>query len=139
MADFQSFPVITDAGRLALSSLIDAGTPLFQITHFAVGTGGYSPTNPFVAIPPDPASTSLQNEIFRTNNVARENLDMYTRVYVGKLAPGQATGILGEYGLYATYLTGPNKGSLFLFALTHSPAKSKTPDDSFEYRLPVMV
>lgn len=139
MADFQVRPTVTDAARLAISSMIDTGEPALQISHFALGTGGYSPNNPAVALAPDPAATALINEIYRSNNVRREYLDQFNRVYVGKSLAGEAIGALGEVGLFATYLTGPLAGQLFLFALANFPMKSKTPSDVFVFKMPVII
>lgn len=142
MADFQNKVVITNEGRAAITKMLDTGTPAIQISHFAVGTGGYMPSNPTVVIPPDAAATSLINEIYRSNNVARESISNSIRVYVGKLNPGDAVGAIGEFGLFATYLTGPSAGTpnnVFLFALMHTPMKALTPEDSYIFRLPIIL
>jgi hypothetical protein len=119
--------------------MIDTGEPAIQISSFAVGTGGYSPSNPSVALSPDPAATALINEIFRSRNVAREYLNLVTRVYVGVCNPGEAIGSLGEVGVFATYLTGPLAGTEFLFGLANMPMKSKTSSDLFTFRMPVVI
>ena len=67
MSDFQTRPVITDAARAAISNMLANGSPTIQISHFAVGTGGYSPSNPSVALSPSSSQTGLQNEILETN------------------------------------------------------------------------
>ena len=139
MSDFQNLPIITDVGRIALRNVIDSGTPKFAITHFAVGTGGYSATNVFSATSPDPGSVALENEIFRSANVLRVDRDAFTRVYVCTINRGEAIGALGELGLFATYLEGPNAGELFLFALIHFSAKSKTADDKLKIGIPVLT
>lgn len=139
MSDFSTKVVITDAGRTAVASMIDTGTPAIQISHFAVGTGGYLPTNPMVALAPDPTATGLINEIFRTNNVARQQLSPSIRTYIGELQPGDVVGAIGEAGLFATYLTGPSAGQVFLFALAHFPVKSFTPEDGYTFSLVVPI
>jgi hypothetical protein len=139
MADFQILPTITDTGRLALRNLIDSGGPSFTITHAAVGTGGYSPSNPFSATPPDPAAVSLENEIFRTAQVLREDKDAFTRVYVCALGQGEAIGALGEAGLFATWTSGADAGNLFLFALVHFGARSKTANESIKIKMPILT
>ena len=139
MSDFQTRPVITDAARAAISNMLANGTPTIQISHFAVGTGGYSPTNPSVALPPSSSQTGLQNEIFRSNNVTRENISATQRVYVGQLGPSDGIGALGEVGIFATYLTGDLAGQVFLFAVANFPMKSKTQDDTLKFRMPVIL
>jgi hypothetical protein len=139
LSDFSTKVVITDAGRAAIASMIDTGVPALQISQFAVGTGGYLPTNPTVALAPDPTSTGLINEIFRTNNVGRQILSPSIRAYIGELQPGDVVGAIGESGLFATYLTGPNAGEVFLFALAHHPIKSITPEDGYTFSLVVPI
>lgn len=139
MADFQNKIVITNAGRAAIGSMLDTGTPAIQISAFSVGTGGYLSANPTVVIPPDPSANTLINEIFRSSNVGRETLSNTTRVYIGILNPGDAVGAIGEFGLWATYLSGPNASTTFLFAVMHTPIKSMTPEDSYVFRIPVIL
>lgn len=139
MADFQVLATLTDTGRLAIRNVIDQGTPTFAITHAAVGTGGYSATNPFSATTPNPAAVTLENEIFRTSQVIREDRDLFTRVYVCPLGQGEAIGALGEAGLFATYMSGANAGQVFLFAIVHFGARSKTSSDVLKIRIPILI
>lgn len=142
MADFQNKVVITNEGRAAIANMLDTGTPSIQISHFAIGTGGYMPSNPTVVIPPNAAATTLINEIYRSNNVGRESISNSIRTYVGKITPGDAVGAIGEFGLFATYLTGDKANTsenVFLFAIMHTPMKSLTPEDSYTFRIPVIL
>jgi hypothetical protein len=139
MSDFQTRPVITQQARAAISSMLSTGTPTIQISHFAVGTGGYSSANPAVALAPSDSATGLVNEIFRSNNVLRENISPTQKIYVGQLSPNEGIGALGEVGIFATYLTGDLAGQIFLFAVANFPMKSKTQDDTLKFRMPVIL
>ena len=139
MADFQTRPIVTNAARAAISSMINTGSPAIQISAFSVGTGGYSPVNPSVAQPPSSSATALQNEIFRSQSVSRVNVDQFTLAYVCQLNPGDAIGALGEVGLWATYLTGSLQGQVFLFAYANFPMKSCTADDEMIFKLPIVI
>jgi hypothetical protein len=138
MADFQIRPVITDIARTNLGSMLDLGYPAFQVTDFAVGIGGYSPQNPTIALPPDP-STDLINEIFRSSNVARENLDQFSKVYIGTLQQAEGVGELGEVALIATYLSGPLQGQKFTLGKANFPMKVKTTQDIFRFLMVVLL
>jgi hypothetical protein len=139
MADFQVKPVLTDQARLNLGSMLRIGYPAFQITHFGVGTGGYSASNPTVALSPNPSSSQLQHEIFRSPNVTNENADEFSIVFVGQLGKSEGVGPLGEVGLYGTYLSGPAAGQVFLFAMANFPLQSKTPQESKKFRMVVLL
>lgn len=142
MADFQNKVVITNAGTAAISSLLSSGSPAIQISGFSVGTGGYLSSNPTVVVPPDPSATALINEIFHSSSVGQQSLSASTTVYSGTLNPGDAVGAIGEFGLWATYLTGSNAilpGNQFLFAIMHTPMKSITAEDSYIFQLPIII
>jgi hypothetical protein len=139
MADFEEKIVITNVAKATLSSIIASGSPTFQISAFSVGTGGYLPRNPFIAVPPDPNATGLTNEIFRSQNVPTENIGNSTKVYVCAIQPGDAVGALGELGLWATYLSGPNAGQVFLFAIQNFPVISITGNGSYTWRMVVPI
>ena len=139
MSDFQVRPVLTDFARINLGSMLDVGYPAFQITEFAVGSGGYSPTNPTVALSPEPSASGLVNEIARSTNVLRENLDQFSKVFIGNLAQAEGVGELGEVGLFATYLSGPLAGQKFLFGIANFPMKVKTAQDKIRFLMVVLL
>lgn len=129
--------IITNEGRRVLASMNENGTPAYQIVKFAVGTGGYLPTDLTQSTVPDPRLTSLENEIFRGPYNSVEKLNEFAPVYVCRLGANQAIGLLGEAGLIGVYLSGVNVGQEFLFSVTHFGVKNKTNQDAFNLRFVV--
>ena len=128
---------MTDEARTAYVSMLTTGEPAFQIVEFAVGQGGYDPSDPRTALPPDPTATELEDEIFRDTYDEIEWRNQYCPVFVCKVEPGEVTGVIGEIGLFATYLSGPNVGQKFMFAVGHMPMTPRTPEDLNVFRVPV--
>lgn len=128
---------LTNEARSAFVSMLTTGVPAIEIVEFAVGGGGYDPSDPRTAIPPDPTATELIDEIFRDTPDSIEWRSAFCPVFVCRLEQGEAIGSLGELGLFAVYLSGPNTGEKFLFGIGHMPMTPRTPEDVNVFRVPV--
>lgn len=117
-----------------------------QITHFAVGTGGYMPQIPTQTIPVDPAATGLINEVLRKSFVAfgltvarpqPEAVSFYCRVE--KL---EAPYALGELALFATIVLSPGNpgevGDQSCFALVHFPIDAHNSSKVLGWRVTIL-
>lgn len=148
MTDFNFNYVVTDEAAAAISSMLQHGYPAIQITKFAVGTGGFSPANPTVALMPSAAAAGLANEIFRSSNITRTVLDPRKTLYTGNLMPNEGVGALGEAGFFAMYsgfpdislgVPDPRNGTEFLFAVLNFGMITKSSRIPLKVKLPVVI
>lgn len=131
--------VVTTVARQFLARSITDGTAL-QVTHFALGTSGYDPSNPLSAIDVDPESTALISEIFRdsVDLVETATLDATAKSFVLRVAREELSAGIGEIGLIATVLNSPypsEVGTQILFALAHQPLNVKTKNHVYSFRV----
>jgi hypothetical protein len=134
---------VTDEAREYMARSITDGTS-FQITHVAVGSGGYDPANPLLATIVDPTAASLQAEVFRkeVDQVEITTLDGTARSFVMRLGREDIAAPIGEIGLFATILYSPfsyEVGTQFLFAAAHQPLNVKTNRHVASYRVVVAL
>lgn len=108
---------------------------IFAITEFAVGTGGYTITDPKTAVAVTTTDTALANEAYRGRiehiEYGAAFVDYWCRV------PREvAQGGIGELGLFAEILWSPIPGEVgtsHLFALMHHPCQTRHVDDVHFY------
>ena len=123
---FDTYEMIVDSGRVLLARQLAEGL-VFQLTTFAVGTGGIDWTaHPPKARPVDPALPALENGIFTgplSAPVSYPSPGFYSIYF--RVCPQDVQAVLGEYGIYATITASPTNpseiGSLVLFAVGHLP------------------
>jgi hypothetical protein len=130
------------ARELMARSLID-GTS-FRITHYALGSSGYDPSNPLVATAVDPNASALESEIYRDtiDLVETATLDGTAKSFVARVGRTDLEAGIGEVALVATILSSPfvsEVGTQFLFALAHRPLQVKTDRDVVSYRIVVAL
>jgi len=132
------YEAITDEGMELLSRELTEGLR-FRIVKFSVGTGGvdYSVTPP-AATPVDTSATALENEIFRDDldiPVERPNFSSIAAYF--RILQDEATGFLGEFGLWAEVVSSTYEGEigqLTLFAVAHTPPYPKSNRNVFAHR-----
>ncbi|MBY5930789.1 phage tail protein [Halomonas sp. DP8Y7-3] len=86
---------ITDAGRAELINAQNTGTAPVEITHVALGDGGYTP---------DPTQSALQNEVARVSSIAGEVVAADT-ISVTAKDEGSAIYTVREFGLITEHGT----------------------------------
>ncbi len=124
------------------------GNVSFVTVGFAVGRGGYDPSDPVQSLPVNGADVELSDKVYPTAAPldyapceAPESPVFNVRVYNCRLAanplPSNADYGLGELGLYGQIIKSDNPseiGEVFLMAIGHFPIKVKTNRDVFLLR-----
>jgi len=118
----------TDIGRAWLARTLAEGVA-FKVVEFAVGRGGYDPSNPTQALPIDPSDTELEDEVFRDyiDDIQAPNDLAYA--FLCRLEAPEALAGLGELGLWAEVTWSPipaEIGEKFMIVLAHFPMRVKT-------------
>lgn len=115
---------LTTGGRVLNARSLVEGLA-FKATAFAVGTGGYYPTEPTKATPVNVGDTGLQAEVFRKAFSGIEHPIPETTTLYCRLEKGEAPYALGELGIFVTILESPlvpaEEGSVHLYSLVHFP------------------
>ncbi|EHM1384086.1 hypothetical protein KFS98_003573 [Salmonella enterica] len=131
---YESKATLTTKGRIYRAQELITGQAAIKIVGFCVGTEGYDPNDTSTALTPDPTAESLENEIFRDPYDAVEMLNLFTPVFVCTLEETEAVGPIGEIGLLAEVVLGPDAGQTYLHAVMHTPQFNKTSDETKTYR-----
>lgn len=140
MASIAVIAAITNIGRNRIADMTTSGRG-FQITDFVVGSGGHDPSDPTVALSPDPTDTVLPDQTFGPKLLV-ENNPPFTGALVTPFCPQftalldftEANGELSNVGLIATIISSviagdPLIGTQFLFAVGNRPLIVKTDND----------
>jgi len=118
----------------------------FKIVSFEVGTEGHDPSDPLVALPPDPTINELPGRVFGPEPV--DNLG-----YLSPTCPyweltiedGEANGtLISSIALIAEIVSNGDDavdevGTTFIYAVAHFPRVPKVPGDTFEYLVGIQV
>jgi hypothetical protein len=135
---------LTDIARQYIARSVCDGT-CFQITDFAVGSGGYDISYPTHAIEVDPSVTALDAEIYRGQITTVEDvvINGTAKSFVIRLSQSSFSGGIGEIGLFATILDSPEypseENTEFLFCVAHQPLNTKTLNHVVTYRIIVAL
>ena len=141
---------VTDEGR-TLIARATLGDVVFKVEGFAVGRGGYDPSNVVDTLPLDPAAVELSDKVYPdatplsfASFISTEEPKASVRVYNCRVAASPLSGNadygLGELGLYGTIVhsSDPTEiGQVFLYAVSHFPIMCKTRRDTFLRRVVV--
>ncbi|TPG60128.1 hypothetical protein [Ewingella americana] len=131
---YESKATLTTKGRIYRCEELVTGQAAVKIVGFCVGTQGYDPNDVSTALTPDPTAESLENEVFRDNYDSVEFLNLFTPVFVCVLEEAEAVGPVGEIGLLAEVVLGPDVGEVYIHAIMHTPQFNKTSDQTQTYR-----
>lgn len=136
---YEFIAITTNAGRKAISHQLVDGEPAIQVVGFSVGEGGYEQADPKTATAPDPNSYQLENQIFPLQGYKEYDAVTWNNEFMPSficvLEHNEGLGSIGEWGLWAKYVTGPQAGQEFLYAILHSPVIVKTSADRVVTRI----
>lgn len=131
---------LTDLARNYLARAM-IGDVVIQVKGFALGRGGFNPSDVVQPLPLNLADVELTDKVFPSAVafeyepfISTEEPTATARVYNCRVGsspfPGNADYALGEAGLYAEVLksiSNPGEvGTVFLYALSHFPILCKT-------------
>lgn len=135
---FEIIAVVTNEAKGRLAEMLATGKS-FKVTYFSVGDQGHDPSDPTIALAPDPSDTVCnkgQPVLF-----GPEPIDGYS--YTGTFCPtfmcvveeGEAVGVISTICLIATIVYSPTPGDpevgqTFVFAIANMPFWAKTDLDS---------
>lgn len=140
---------LTDLGRNRIADMIVNGRG-FQVVEFVVGGGGHDPSDPTVALSPNPAVIALPDQTFGPKVLASASLvTPFCPQYTALLDYTEANGNLSNFGLIARINYSPIPadnisvedggtglvGSKFLFAIGNAPLKVKTDADQIQIQI----
>ncbi len=143
---FTVIATVTDAGRNRIADSLRTGKS-FVINRFSVSDGGHSPSDPTVAIAPDPTAvlcpsgtTSYGPVAINASTLVSAFCPQFTCV----LNLGDANGPISSLCLFAEFVYSetpgdPDIGQSFLFAVANFPLKTKTPADVFSFNALIQV
>lgn len=137
-----SFLLTDDADTFIARAAGGDGT-VYAVTEFAIGTGGYDPTDPKTIVPVVKADTALASEVarFPLTKVTYDFTSSPKRVWYWCRVPRDvALDRIGEVGLFATIYDSPfpaEIGTSFMFGLCHMPVQCRHENDVHLYILRV--
>lgn len=145
--EIQAF--LTDQARTYLARALN-GELSYKAIGFAVGRGGYNPTDPVKVLPISGSEIDLSDQVYPdvVGESPFQQIDTpgatSTVVFNCRLSsttnPSNSDYGLGELGLFAEILHSNDPlevGKVFLFALSHFPIKAKTKRDTILFRVTV--
>lgn len=133
---------ITDTGRSKHAEELQIGRA-FTITDFVTGQGGSDPSDPAIALTPDPTVTTLPLQSFGPKAVTSKTLiSPFCVEYLAELSLLDAVGPLSNIGLIATFTFSPIGGDVligttFLYALANLPLQIKTDSETKSIQIQV--
>lgn len=125
---FEPLAIITNEAKRRTAEMWMAGKS-FQVKFFSVSAGGHDPTDPTVALAPDPASTSMPGTPF----FGPEPVDGYEITtdfcpkFICRIEENEVAGSVSSVGLFGEIVCNPNDpldpeiGTTFLFAVYNRP------------------
>ncbi len=123
-----------------------------KITKFVVGSYGHDPTNPRLALTPDPTRTGCYcgNEAITTADgcLFSDFIDSltwkndYCPIYTCRLESGEAVGVVSSICLIAEILWSPNTGDEnvgleFLYAIVNTPYRPKIAGETMTFDIAI--
>jgi len=141
---FTSTALLTNEAKRRVADMWDTGKS-YMVDYFAISSGGHDPTDPTIALAPDPDAIVMPGDppIFGPEPIdSKERTSDYCPVFVCRLEPGEVVGILSCVALFATIVYSPvpgdpDVGIQFLYAVHNRPALIFTATDSAEFRINV--
>ena len=133
---------ITDGGRSRHAEQLEVGRA-FTITDFVTGEGGHDPSDPAVALTPDPTDDTLPLQSFGPKVLTSKTLiSPYCVEYIAELELLEAVGPLSNLGLIATFTFSPIGGdplvgTSFLYAIANFPLAIKTDSETRSFAIQV--
>jgi len=127
MASFEPLAIITNEAKRRTASMWLTGKS-FRVKYFAVSAGGHDPTDPTVALAPDPAALIMPGTPF----FGPEPIDSYEITsdfcpkFICRIEENEVSGSVSSVGLYGEIVYSPTPadpelGLIFLFAVYNRP------------------
>jgi hypothetical protein len=124
---FEPLAIITNEAKRRTAEMWVSGKS-FQVKYFAVSAGGHDPTDPTVALAPDPAATQMPGTPF----FGPEPVDSYEFTsdfcprFICRIEENEVSGGVSSVGLYGEIVYSPipldpEIGTTFLFAVYNRP------------------
>lgn len=132
---FDMKATLTEKARRYRALCTVTGEYAWKIEQFSVGSQGFDPLDTTAALAPDPTASTLLNEVFRDVPDGVEWLTQFTPVFLCAVEQNEAVGQIGELGLWARVVNGPDGGELFLAGIVHIPVWNKTATDKRTFRI----
>ena len=136
---------VTNTGRQRHAQGLVTGKA-FKITHFEAGSEGHDPSDPLVALPPDPSITELPGRVFGPEPVDATGFISPTCPYWDAyIERTEANGTyISSVALVATITDNGDDpvdevGTQFVYAVAHFPRNPKTSADRFEFQIGIQA
>jgi len=145
MAGIEVTAVVTNTARQRHAQQLVTGKS-FQIKYFVVGSEGHDPSDPLVALSPDPSLTELPGTVFGEEPVDGSGYLSSTCPYWTCIVEmAEAVGAqVSSIGLVAEIIdngTDPinEVGTTFLYALANMPLAVKTSNAQFTFTVGIQL
>jgi len=158
MPTIEALALITTQGKARMAEALATGKS-FVVDTFVVGANGHDPTDPSLALTPDPSRTgcycgplgsSVEGITVSSGCSLVDTIDSVSfasvscPVFTASVEPGEATGAVSSLCLLGTIVYSPTPGDpeiglRFLFAIANFPLKFKTPSERFVYEVFVQL
>jgi hypothetical protein len=126
--------VLTNTARTAIAKMLELGRS-FKITHFILGDQGHDPTDPTIALTPDPAVTGCMGNVFGPTPItsvsyANASCPVFRCKVLGAAYTGPISSVclVGTY-VYSPILGDPLLGTTFTVAVATRPLLIKSDVD----------
>ena len=142
---YETLGVVTTAAKARLAQMLATGKS-FQVTHFVIGDVGYLPSDPTIALTPDPNITSFVYGNVLTKPITGVSFPLVTcPQWECDVLPADYAGPVSAIYLIATVQYNPNPadpdvvGTQFIFAVATKPLSIKTPNELFAFQVGVFL
>lgn len=141
---YETLGIVTTAGKARIAQMLATGKS-FRVTHFAIGDLGHLPTDPTIALTPDPTITD-----FAYGNVLIKPVDSVAfpqitcPVWTCIVLPADYSGPISSLYLlgtveYSPTVGDPDIGLRFIFAVSTRPRVIKGPLDNFSFEAGIFL
>jgi len=145
MAGIELTAVVTNVARQRHAGTLLTGKS-FQIKYFECGSQGHDPSDPLVALSPDPSTTALPGVVFGPEAVDGSGYLTTTCPYWEcNIEISEAVGsAISSIALIAEIIDDGSDpvsevGDTFLYAVANMPRRAKTGSDKFEFTVGIQL
>lgn len=156
MATIEALALVTNTGKAHIAESFVTGKS-FVVDTYALGANGHDPSDPSLALTPDPSrsgcycgpgptgSITVSGGCLVVDSISAVSWASSTcPVFTIQVPDGVATGPVSSLCLLGTYVWSPipgdpDIGTQFLFGIANFPLKYKLPTDTFVYDVYVQL
>lgn len=141
---YETLGVVTTQGKARIAKMLATGKS-FMVTHFVVGDAGHLPSDPTIALTPDPTITDYLYGNVLLKPVDSVAFPMLTcPVWTCIVLPGEYSGPISSLYLvgtvvYSPIVGDPEIGMRFIFAVSTRPRVIQGPLDRFEFEVGIFL